>query len=123
LSCYLIFTLSLIIYIYIYMCVCVCVCVYNRAFRVDSDHYSFPHTCCSFHSYVLLSHLFLSDVYVILKILPLQSQYILSLLWFVVYNKNTFKLNSNVYNLNTRQKYNLHLSSSNFSLYQKGILA
>jgi hypothetical protein len=42
-----------------------------------------------------------------LKILPLQSQYILSLLLFVVYNKDKFKLNSDVYNMNTKQKYNL----------------
>jgi hypothetical protein len=56
-----------------------------------------------------------------LKILPLQSQYILSLLLFVFDNKNKFKLNSDVYNMNTRQKYNYHLPSSNLSLYQKGI--
>ncbi|PNF17558.1 hypothetical protein B7P43_G15556, partial [Cryptotermes secundus] len=56
-----------------------------------------------------------------LKILPLQSQYILSLLLFVVYNKDKFKLNSDVYNMNTRQKYNFHLPSSTLSVYQKGV--
>jgi hypothetical protein len=45
--------------------------------------------------------------------------YILSLLFFVVGSKNRFKLNSNVCNMNTRQKYNYHLPSSNLSLYKK----
>jgi hypothetical protein len=36
------------------------------------------------------------DLFKNLKILPLQSQYILSLLLFVVNNKNKFKLNSDV---------------------------
>jgi hypothetical protein len=56
-----------------------------------------------------------------LRILPLQSQYILSLLLFVVYNNDKFKLNSEVYNMNTRQKYNFHLPSSNLSVYQNGV--
>jgi hypothetical protein len=62
------------------------------------------------------------DLFKNLKILPLQSQYILSLLLFVVDNKNKFKLNSNFYNMNTRHKYNYHLSSSNVSLLSKGRL-
>jgi hypothetical protein len=37
---------------------------------------------------------------------------------FVVKKKNKFTLNSNVYNINTRQKYNFHQPSSNLSLYQ-----
>jgi hypothetical protein len=61
------------------------------------------------------------DLFKNLKILPLQSQYILSLLLFVVDNKNKFKLNYNVYNMNTRQKYNYHLPSSNLSLYEKWV--
>jgi hypothetical protein len=39
----------------------------------------------------------------------------------VVDNKNKFQLNFNVYNMNTRQKYNYHLPSLNLSLYQKGV--
>jgi hypothetical protein len=39
---------------------------------------------------------------------------------FVV-DKNKFILNYNVYNINTRQKYNYHLPSTNLSLYQKGV--
>jgi hypothetical protein len=55
------------------------------------------------------------------KILPLRSQYILSFLLFVVNNKNKFKLNSDVHNINTIQKYNFHQPSSNLSLHQKGL--
>jgi len=46
------------------------------------------------------------DLFMNLKTLPLQSQYTLSLLLFVVNNKNKFPLNSNVYNASTRQKCN-----------------
>jgi len=55
-----------------------------------------------------------------LKILPLQSQYILSLLLFVIDNGDYFKLNSETHNINTRNKSNLHLPISNLSVYQKG---
>jgi hypothetical protein len=55
-----------------------------------------------------------------LKILPLQSHYILSLLLFVVDNGDYFKVNSEIYNINTRNKLNLHLPISNLSVYQKG---
>ena len=55
-----------------------------------------------------------------LKILPLQSQYILSLLLFVVDNGDYFKVNSEIHNINTRNKLNLHLPISNLSVYQEG---
>jgi len=55
-----------------------------------------------------------------LKILPLQSQYILSLLLFVIDNGDYFKVNSEIHNINTRNKSNLHLPISNMSVYQKG---
>jgi len=54
-----------------------------------------------------------------LKILPLQSQFILSLL-FVVDNGDYFKVNSEIHNINTRNKLNLHLPISNLSVYQRG---
>jgi len=54
-----------------------------------------------------------------LKILPLQSQYILSLLLFVVDNGDYFEVNSEIHNINTRNKLNLHLPISNLSVYQK----
>ena len=55
-----------------------------------------------------------------LKILPLQSQYILSLLLFVVDNRSYFKENSDIHGINTRTKSNLHQPLANSSTYQKG---
>ena len=53
-------------------------------------------------------------------ILLLKSQYILSLLMFVVQNKTLFLTNTESYNLDTRQKNNLHLPQANLIIYQKG---
>ena len=55
-----------------------------------------------------------------LKILPLKSQYILSLPLFVVGNRSYFKENSDIHNINTRTKSNLHQPLANLSTYQKG---
>ena len=55
-----------------------------------------------------------------LKILPLQSQYILPLLLFVVDNRSYFKENSGIHNINNRTKSNLHQPLANSSPYQKG---
>jgi len=55
-----------------------------------------------------------------LKILPLQSQYILSLLLFVVDNKEHFRANSKIHHINTRYKSNLHFPTTYLSVYQKG---
>jgi hypothetical protein len=56
-----------------------------------------------------------------LKILPLQSQYILSLLLFVVNNRGYFMANSKIHNINTRTKWNLHQPMTNLTTYQKGM--
>ena len=56
----------------------------------------------------------------ILKILPLKSQYILSLLLFVVDNMSYFKENTYIHGINTRTKSNLHPPLGNLSTYQKG---
>jgi len=53
------------------------------------------------------------------KILPLQSQYILSLLLFVIDNKDHFRRNSEVNHINTRNKSSLHQPLSNLLIYQK----
>jgi hypothetical protein len=55
------------------------------------------------------------------KILPLQSQYIYSILMFVVKNKKLFKINSEFHTLNTRAKHDLHVPAANLTLYQKGV--
>jgi hypothetical protein len=56
-----------------------------------------------------------------LKILPLQSQYILSLLLLLANTKNKFKINSDDHHINTRQKCNFHQRPTNLSLYQRGV--
>ena len=45
------------------------------------------------------------------KILPLQSQYIYSMLLFNIKNKDQFPLNSNTHTINTRHKNNIHVTS------------
>ena len=57
-----------------------------------------------------------------LRILPLQSQYILviSLSLFVVDNKNFFHVKSEIHSINTRQNSNIHQPQANLTLYQKG---
>jgi hypothetical protein len=55
-----------------------------------------------------------------LEILPLPSQYILSLLLFMMRNKKQFLANSEIYHINTKQA-NLHLPLVNVTKYQKGM--
>jgi len=55
-----------------------------------------------------------------LKILPLQSPCMLSILLFVIDNGDYCKVNSEIHNINTRNKSKLHLPISNLSVYQKG---
>jgi hypothetical protein len=56
-----------------------------------------------------------------LEILPLPSQYILSLLLFMMRNKKQFLTHSEIYHINTRQHANLHLPLVNVTKYQKGV--
>lgn len=56
-----------------------------------------------------------------LGILPLPSQYILSLLLFVVTNKQLFLLNSQIYSIHTRHSDDLHLPQTGLTLVQKGV--
>jgi hypothetical protein len=55
-----------------------------------------------------------------LEILPLQSQYILSTLLFVIKNKNLYATNQNIHTINTRFNLDLQLPTCNLTLYQKG---
>jgi len=55
-----------------------------------------------------------------LNVLILQSQYIFSLLCFVIMNGDQYKLNSDIHGRNTRQSSNFHLAISNLTLYQRG---
>jgi hypothetical protein len=56
-----------------------------------------------------------------LEIWPLASQYILSLVLFVVKNNNLFILNSGNHNIGTRKSKNLYHPLTNFTVYQKGV--
>jgi hypothetical protein len=55
-----------------------------------------------------------------LQILPLTSQYVLSLLMFVVQNKTFFSSNNENHNVDSRQRNNLYLPQANVTIYQKG---
>jgi hypothetical protein len=56
-----------------------------------------------------------------LNILPFYSQYILSLLLFVVKSVQLFTINTEIYAINTRQSTNLHLPSAELTKYKKGV--
>jgi len=56
-----------------------------------------------------------------LKILKLSSQYIFSLLLFIVNNRNHFVSNSVYHNNNTRQRNYLHLPQVSLAMYQKEV--
>ena len=54
------------------------------------------------------------------KFCLMTSQYMLSLLMFVVQNKNLFLTNNKNHDLDTRQRNNLYLPQANLTIYQKG---
>jgi len=56
-----------------------------------------------------------------LNILPIQSQYIYSILLFVTKNKDQFLLNSPIHKINTRQTFNLYVPTANLTMHQKGV--
>jgi len=55
-----------------------------------------------------------------LKIQPLQSQYLLSLLLFVAETIDYFSLNLEIRGFNTKNKSNLHLPPSKLTVFQRG---
>ena len=60
------------------------------------------------------------DLFKKLSILPLHSQYILSLSLFVVKNIDKFKSNSEIHSINTRHRFDLFPPAAKLSKYQKG---
>jgi hypothetical protein len=56
------------------------------------------------------------------QILTLPAQYIFSLAMFVAKHIDKFPLNSKIHDLNTRNRHNLHLPTTNLTLVQKGVL-
>jgi hypothetical protein len=57
-----------------------------------------------------------------LQILPLMSQYMLSLLKFVVQNKKFFSTNNENHNIDTRQRNNLYLREANLTIIKKALI-
>jgi hypothetical protein len=55
-----------------------------------------------------------------LKIFPLQSQCIFSVLLFMAKNREQFKCNSEIHGINKRYTNNFHYPSSNLTTFQKG---
>jgi len=62
-----------------------------------------------------------TNLFMELKILPLPSQYIFSLLLFVIKNRNQYTVNSKIHQINTRQHPNFHHLLPSLTKYQKGI--
>jgi hypothetical protein len=56
-----------------------------------------------------------------LNTLPLYSQYMFSVLLFIIKNRDQFLSNSEVQNISTRYNSNLHLPLENLTLHQKGV--
>ena len=56
-----------------------------------------------------------------LNILPIQSQYIHSILLFVTKNKDQFLSTSQVHKINTRQTFDLYVPTANLTVYQNGV--
>jgi len=55
-----------------------------------------------------------------MEILPFYSQYIFSLLMYVVNNKHLFIQNCGIHKHNTRNANNLHMPAANITKYKKG---
>ena len=56
-----------------------------------------------------------------LNILPVPSQYILSVLLFLTKNKDQFMINSQMHKIITRQTFDLYKPAANMTIYQKGV--
>jgi hypothetical protein len=56
-----------------------------------------------------------------LNILTLKSQYILSLSLFVINNRHNFEVNSEMHNVNSRTRHDLHYPLSQLSVFQSGV--
>jgi hypothetical protein len=55
------------------------------------------------------------------SILPLRSQYIYSLMIFVVKNMEMFDTNKSHYDINTRHNMDIHMTQVNLVIYGKGV--
>jgi hypothetical protein len=55
-----------------------------------------------------------------LKILPLKTQYIFSLLLFIAKNRDLYVSNSEIHNINIRFSSDLHTPTANLTTFHKG---
>jgi hypothetical protein len=55
------------------------------------------------------------------SILPLASEFLFSLLSFVVDNREKFQTNSHIHSISTRYRHNLHAPNTNLNKYQNGV--
>jgi hypothetical protein len=62
-----------------------------------------------------------SPLFRLLNILPFYSQYIFSISMFVVKNRDTFILNSDIHSIHTRQDLDLHHPTYKLTKAQKGV--
>ena len=56
-----------------------------------------------------------------LNILPVPSQYILSVLLFLTKNKHQFMTKSQMHKITTWQTFDLYITTVNMTIYQKGV--
>jgi len=56
-----------------------------------------------------------------LNILPVPSQYVLSLFLFITINKDQFMTNSQIHRITTRQTSDLYVPAADLTVYQKGV--
>ena len=61
-----------------------------------------------------------TEFFKIQNILPLISQYIFSILLFVVNNENQFQMNSEIHNISTRNNSDFYQPLSHLTIYKKG---
>jgi hypothetical protein len=56
-----------------------------------------------------------------MNVLPLRSQYIYSLMMFIVKNREIFNINKDCYEIETRQHMNIHMYQVNLAKYGNGV--
>jgi hypothetical protein len=56
-----------------------------------------------------------------MKILPFYSQYIFSVLIYIINNRHLFITNQEVHNINTRSNLKFHVPNSDLTKFQKGV--
>jgi hypothetical protein len=56
-----------------------------------------------------------------IKILPFYSQYIFSILVYIINNRHLFITNQEVHNINTRSNLKFHVPGPNLTKFQKGV--